>query len=288
MTLFILAVLVAVIAAPTLLSSGLTLVSKVLYSGPATVVPIALRPNRDGMYQVMVAIPGMDPFILDISASRYARVSEGENTVMVSVARRLLDRKPVLAQVLWKYEAKQAALTGRYDKISPDRPVDQDLGLVPGLLYFALSLGSVVLFVGDNFVSSLMRSDPLLMHAFWYGNAACVTLCLYWLARMQPAIRGNLSEGGSRLLLGVLYSIIGSFAALAVVLFYAEPSPLMLLGAMCASAVGILFAMIAGAFKSHPSAASPIVGLDRITLQGRSGRGEELTKLLASSKLGRK
>jgi hypothetical protein len=287
MNLVILGILVAVIAAPTLLSMVLTRVSKVLYSGPATVVPLSIRPNRDGMYQVTIAVPEIAPFIFEVSASRFARVMDGENTVMVSVARRLLDSKTVIDQILWKYEAKKAAKDGRYDKISPDRPVDQDLGLVPGLLYFALSMVSVLLFAGDNFVSALMRSDPLLMHAFWYGNAACVTLCGYWVALKQPAIRGNLSEGGSRWLLMVLYSIIGSCAALATFLFYEEPSPLMLLGAMCASAVGILLAMITGAFRSHPSAASPIVGLDVLSLRGSSRKDGEAARLLGSATRGR-
>jgi hypothetical protein len=239
------------------------------------------------MYQVTIAVPGIAPIVFEVSASRFARVMDGENAVMVSVARRLLDGKTVIDQILWKYEAKQAAKNGRYDKISPDRPVYQDLGLVPGLLYFALSMLSVLLFMGDNFVTSLMRTDPMLMHAFWYGNAACVTLCGYWLARKQPAIRGYLSEGGSRFLLMVLYSIIGSFAALATVLFYEKPSALMLLGAMCASAVGMLLAMITGAFRSHPSAASPDVSLDLLPLHGGSRNSGEAARLLGSATRGR-
>jgi|GEM_PF-4385505 len=258
MNIIALLILLAVLVAPSLLYMLLTRVSDVLYSGPATILPLAFRPNRDGMYQVAANVPGMDPVVFEVSASRFDRVRRGENKVMVSVGRRFLDRRPVLSQILWQYEAKDAAAVGRYDKLAADLPVDQDLGLVPGMLYFVLAMATVVLFVGDGYVPSLMRSDPLVMHAFWYGNAACVALSGYWLARTQPAIRGYLSEGGSRGILMTLFSLIGGMAALATVLFYEEPSAVTLLGAICASAVGMLFAMLTGSRRSHPSSAEPI------------------------------
>ena len=287
MNIAIIGLLIAVIASPMLLCAAFSRVKKVLYSGPATVHASTLSRNRQGMLPVTLVVPGIAPFNFEISVSRFMHILDGENQVMVSVARRLLDSKTVINQILWKYEVNQAAKDGRYDKISPDRPVDQDLGIIPGLVYFGLSLGSVALFVGDNFVASLMRSDPTLMHAFWYGNAACVTLCGYWLASKQPHIRGYLSEGGSRWLLMVMHSIIGGFAALGAIMFYEEPSPLIMLGAICACAVGTLIAMVAGAFKSHPSTASPMAMLDLPTLYDTSRTSGDAARLIASPEFGR-
>jgi len=183
MNVALISLIVLTVAMPTFLSVILFRYGKLLYSGPALVRAYGIVKDKQGMYPVTLIIPGMTAIKFAISSERICRVRLSDETVMVSVTRRLFSEAAVISQVLWPQEAQQAARDGRYDKIKPDRPVDTRVSFVPSVLYFALSAVSAALYVGDNFVASQMRADELLMHAFWYGNAACVALCGYWSAR---------------------------------------------------------------------------------------------------------